>query len=607
MAAEQPRTPPPDAGAVMSRRSLLKAGAGAAAVGAVTTSGGRLEELSPVGDADAFLGPGIAVDAGAWVAGQIGVLGSDGPPEGLTTGALKEQVYRTARTRKSTNASTFVDNRNIINYLPEVAFSDAKKAAIEALNNGKSKSEVQSAAQSAANTHYVTVEKNLLKSWNESVSELSNMVSTVKSHPDVSMSDIFYEESGGPEPITDISTGERSVTLSDGSTFQAKTISLIESGSTLTEWTINWRSSSSSSVSAVVVKVPGTSIAEDRIQYLDIGNDSHRDWRALWDDLQSQFDTVDSDIATWVDTTYDQYQQGEIDSEDLISGTDLANMSDVPRALAHLIAANVPVDVDNQLTIEMGQQTMSGYLATTDQNALSEVAPGDTIDPNATDADGNPLYGTIYLAQDFKEWRYDWQAYDDSKGVDGGTVWYTRDPSVIDDIKAETTLFHAISTTAGETATVTPADFTETTDGSGNTVWEVDLSSKLSTTITDIDSITVSLDTDSTYSLTKLDESFEVLSTESGDSINLTQNRDPQTDSNYISPEEWEQMQANQDRLIELYKEDKNDGGVNLGVIADGLFSALPIPSIPTLPGLGLVESIVVVVLGFLGISAATS
>ena len=605
MAAEHPSTPPPHAGGPrMSRRTLIKTVGLTAGAGAVGVS-----DLEPIGDAEALVTGHYLPGAASFITSAIDVLVGDSPPEGLTPDALKLMAYRMALTRESTNASTIVDNRNIINYLPEVAFSEAKKAALEAINDGKSQSEVEGAGKSAASSHYVTVEKNLLKSWNETINELQNTLATVDNHSNVTRADVLVQPTflSGDSTIETINREfpTKTVTLRDGTTFDIQEINYYGTYShpeynSDYDWSATWSPVTTQS-SVGDIQTLDQSKLDVSVNNPDGGQVNYLvddKWTPIWSDIQSQFDQIDSNIVTWVDNTYGSVQQGEIDTADLITATDIANMSDVPRAVADLVAANIPVDLDNQLTIEMGAETMAGYLATTDQNALSEVAPDDTIDPNATDADGNDLYGDIYLAQDLAEWRYNWTAYDANKGVDGGVVWYTQDPAVIEEIKVDATLLHTIDTGAGERATVTPADFTETTDGSGNTVWEVDLSDKLETTITTIEDVTVALDVSSRYKTRILDEPFTVLSTESGDPVTMEQNRDPQNDQNYITQDEWDQLQQNQQDLIDEYEESQDSS------LFGGLFDG---GGLPTLPGLGVVESAVVVVLGILGLNAATS
>jgi len=196
---------------------------GVAGAGAVGLSGrGR---FGAVGGADAAaplvagaIGAAIAVD---WALREFDVLSSDAPAEGLTPDTLKQQVYRTAKTRKSTNASTIVNNQNILDGVKNTAYTEAKVAAIESLNDGASQSDVEAAAQNEIDAYLVTVEKNLLKTWNESINEFYTMLETVRSQPDVSETDAFGSNSSNSnlsyESFSSKTTNSR--TLVDGTNF----------------------------------------------------------------------------------------------------------------------------------------------------------------------------------------------------------------------------------------------------------------------------------------------------------------------------------------------------------------------------------------------------
>ena len=114
----------------LGRVSATTLGAGAAYYGGSQYAG------SPVQNGQAVV-PLVAVGlaAGAvtlgWALREYEVIGSDPPAEGQTPGSLKQQVYQTTLTRESTNASTFLDNQNILDGVKHTAYVDAKISAIE--------------------------------------------------------------------------------------------------------------------------------------------------------------------------------------------------------------------------------------------------------------------------------------------------------------------------------------------------------------------------------------------------------------------------------------------------------------------------------------------
>ena len=170
----------------MNRVGATTLGAGTAYYGGVEYAGSPVQNAQAVVGlaVGAVLAAGAAVSLG-WSLREFEVIGSDAPAEGLAGDALKQQVYQTAKTRKSTNASTILDNRNILDGVKHTAYVRAKISAIEKLNAGLSESEVQNAAQYGVDAYLSTVQSNLLKTWNESVREFYGFRSALESHPNV--------------------------------------------------------------------------------------------------------------------------------------------------------------------------------------------------------------------------------------------------------------------------------------------------------------------------------------------------------------------------------------------------------------------------------------
>ncbi|QSG08879.1 twin-arginine translocation signal domain-containing protein [Halapricum desulfuricans] len=561
----------------LSRRTLLKTGAGAVAGGTLATGLGT--DRSLVGESEALL-PALAVVGGAaatgWALREYEVIGSDDPPEGLTPETLKQQVYSTAKKRKSVNQSTFVDNQNILNYMPEAAFSEAKTAALEALNDQKTKDQVQAAGEQAANKHFVTVEKNLLKSWNESVNEFANARSTLVSHPDVGYKDLFTDayhafSSAYLDDVRDyyiIETGSpQSVTLPDGSSIdvQRMRFEFKAHSSDYPAKAERFYSPVGDEFNKLQAEynqpgrgsdpyVPVAGIGGDSFHYLE-----HAKWNGLWTKLKDAESQILSDLSLWVDNVYDKVQAGEIDTSQLISGVDLANMTDdsVPQAVTDLASLNIPADLDNQATIELDDGTiMAGFLGFTDSTATSGLAPGDSLDPSA-------VSGDVYMAHDLAEWSTPWTDWDSNKGIDGGLLHLTADPTVVDGqpVDDPSVLIYTVKTTAGETAAFRASDVNKTTNDSGTTVWEIDLSSKLEVKITEVESITITLDTESRYATQRIQQPFTVTETQNGEPVEPGQSRTPQKDDNYITQEEWDQLFEQQKELIDKYEEAKAGGG----------------------------------------------
>lgn len=528
----------------VSRRNLMR-GIGATAAGA---AGVRYapDRMNPVGEADA-IAPivlyGAAAAAGVvagWLVRNHDPLAADTPSTGLSASALSDHVYQTADTRKSTNASTFVDNRNIINSgLSNTLYSEGKLAAIDALNNGKTEAEVETAALNAMEAYMTTIETNFLKSWNEATAEYSNLATAVRDHSSLSWINEFnYWNDADPTNDWEIFQNQTtSITLADGTSFTLNQLEADPSGTNDYIW------DATQSIGNTGHRVEVTAGAS-MFPYL-----RSDEWTAVWGDLQAVKTSVNDGLIVWVGNVYSQVQSGEIDTTDLLSSKDLAELDSgdspgVNQAVRDLLALGISAEAGTYVEVNLPSvdATIEGKLAVTGDTTVSTG----TVDPSVT---GN----SYYLTYDVSEGTGNWTAY--NTGVDGGIVSFTSEPH------PETA--YLISTSASETAEVLASDFTEnTTDGT----WEVDISGKVETSITNIESVEYyATVTDSVYETIQLLDPFEVVSFTDGDGNSQDsatyESPTSQDDTNYVTQEEWEQRAQKYDELIALYEESSGGGG----------------------------------------------
>jgi len=109
---------------------------------------------------------------------------------------------------------------------------------------------------------------------------------------------------------------------------------------------------------------------------------------------------------------------------------------------------------------------------------------------------------------------------------------------------------------------VTSSDFTDNGDGT----WTADLSGQLDNTITNAEEIKFYSETGETqYETIQLDQTFEIkgFTDSEGNEYNSSnfERSEPQTDTNYITEEEWKEQQQRNDELIAKYEDSQNDGG----------------------------------------------
>jgi len=536
--------------AFLRRTTAATIGAGTAYYGGTEYAGSPVQNgqaIVPVVAAGA-IGGSVAI---GWALREYEVLGSDSVPEGLTADALKLNVYDVVRARKSNNESTFVDNRNILDGAKNAAYADGKIAAIEALNAGKTQQEVQDAAIKAVDSYVTTIKKNLLKSWNESVMELSNLFTSVKDHPELSLGDVMR----GSNYITSLTPEDRAHTLPDGSEFMVKFMVLTWTG--VNPYS-NW--------SPVEFETNCCARADVNIGFAINGNEIRHlpadTWMSLFEDITTKMQDVRNGLITWVDGVYGDVQAGTLDTGELLTPREQARIASeeegTPQALADLQALNIPTDLDREAEVYLPDidATIYGQLSYTGDITL-EVG---TVDPNATDADGNAMYpGTFYFTYDISRGEGTWADY--NSGIDGGLLTFTAEPY-------DGTVY-AVQTAAGETVEVTSSDFTDNGDGT----WTADLSGQLDNAITSAEEITFYSETGETqYETIQLTETFEIRGFTDSDGNEYNKSNfgrsKPQTDDNYITQEEWEEQQKRHEELIKKYEDSQQSGGGGIDLSA---------------------------------------
>ncbi|MFY4816501.1 hypothetical protein ACOJIV_28080 [Haloarcula sp. AONF1] len=454
MTATQPDSPR------LTRRGLLRTtavGVGAAAgVGALgsTARPATAIDWGSVGKTAALAAVSPPVALG-WALREYEVLGSDSPAEGLTASALKQDAYETARTRQSTNASTIVDNQNILDGVENNAYTEAKIDAIEELNAGSSESAVLDAAQAAVDSYLLTIEKNMLKSWNESVREFYATRSTLQSHNDVAVTDVFTSDVYGTRNTDDANFGgwydkiTNTVTLIDGSNFDVDGLHAEGNRPDYSNYPLKADIVADRNGEPVDFNVVASSPSGgDDVVYNVIA-----DWRALYDELYTVYNAVSDGISTWVTNVYSDVQSGEIEITELITPRERAAMlsddESEAQAIADLAALNIPIDPEREVTVTISETgaTLSGTIGLTDESD-GPIESGTTYDPST-------FTGDIYLTADVSQLSGTWNAYE--TGVDGGTITLTAQPY-------EGTVLN-VATTAGETVSVPAADWTDNGDG----------------------------------------------------------------------------------------------------------------------------------------------
>ena len=542
----------------LSRRDPLRRSAvGGATLAGVSTGAIRLDH-GPVQESEAIAPAVVAGGVGAsaavgWAVREYEIVGSDDPPSGQTPEALENELRNRFEMRESDVLSTIKDNENILEGINHTAWADGKIAAIEELNNQESQDAVEQAAQDAVDEYDAVVTENLLKSWDEMAQDFYSMQSAVIDHPDLDVDGVFaYSD-------TDLPGNNDSVTLEEVK--QETETKELANGNTY-EYFVAYDDNSIPEDEKLTPLGGGSN--RNGIRFSDYEDEEAPflfrtdDWEDIMDAKNEVFDEVRDGMSVWVDGVYADVQAGELDTDELLTPREQAELTsddeDFPQAVADLQALNVSVDLEREAEI---------YLPDVEATVWGQIGYGgdDTIETGTINPDNKD--GSIYFTYDISQGQGEWSAYDE--GIDGGELTFTAEPFV-------DTIYY-VDTVAGETVELTADDFEETDDGDE---WTVDLSDDLDDAITDVYQIEYYAETEETqYETIQLQDQFEIATFEDSDGEEYDsadfERSEPHSDDNYITEEEWQEQQERHEELIEQYEDAQGGGSIpGFGDVLDG-------------------------------------
>lgn len=543
------------------RRRFLRiaAGTGTVGVGTQFLPNGPVQESEAILPAVVAGGAAAKATAGAagggavlgWALREFEIIGADDPPEGETPESLQNSVYNRMRDRESVNRSTILDNRDIMDGIKDSAFRDSKLAAIDAINDEQQQSAVESAALDDKDDRLSTIIHNLIKSWNESVDLVYTLISAVLNHGDLSGAHVFgpsFDSSNSSmSSIDNVETHTIDYTLPDGNVVDLSAL----------EWAINFSVDGSSYTTDQQLDLTDLDDSSSlrmlvRVRQPHVDDPNYADvldvnlWADILSDLENISDNLTEQIEMYVDKTYGLVQSGEIDTADLLTSTELSELTtedeDFPQAIADLKALNIPIDLEREAEVYLPDidATVWGQLGYSGEDTLETG----TINPDDKD-------GSIYLTYDVSEGAGEWSAH--QEGIDGGVLTFTQEPFI--------DTLYVVHTSAGETAEVTADEF-EDSDGDE---WTVDLSDQLDDAITNVEQIDYYAESEETqFETVQLQDVFEIVTFEDSDGNEHEsadfERSEPHTDDNYITEEEWQAQQDRHEELIEKYEDAQGSG-----------------------------------------------
>ncbi|RLM96220.1 hypothetical protein [Haloarcula sp. Atlit-7R] len=386
------------------------------------SKGGPTAAWTP-GDDGKFLGdtggdPGFTYDLseqiGESVMPQVVQLDRTGLPDSTTVDTsgtdlqqIKTDVYQSGQNQKASNEhlQTTVDN-----YLQDTktqARIIGKNAYIKALNNGSSKAAAKTEAKNAVEDYYAVKQVNLLNAWSQSTSHAKYLNSTAVSEG----ASIKYVGQPQEHDGSDVEATDQNVQVKNYEQ-QASTTLLNGSSASYNELRIHiWADGNEgggqyfnvSPVTGEYQDVAYSSNNPESTKYHDLrrlaiqpptSEDStltylkYSKWASQWTAINSQAQTVKTDMDTLAENTYSAYQKGEINNTDLVDPYVLANQQSVGEdfqgwtaAQLTLLGTNSPKNFDQigSFNITTGSGTQyEGVLFSQENPASGQFENGTT-------------------------------------------------------------------------------------------------------------------------------------------------------------------------------------------------------------------------------------
>lgn len=591
MATETTTTPD------MNRRTFMKtvgvtAGAAAVGVSGVTTdrvSAGFFDNTADTVGAS-FASPGLAVvsatqDAINWVTG-------DGELKSGVTELQKQNYWGTKRYYNSTTRELSLSS-DLIEYIPDSVFADAKIAAIEAMNNGLTESEVETAALDEARPQIAQLEKNVIEAGNQGMRTIDNYVQVaiesgfgVQDVLDLPHSNRFVETYHG--------TSVRDTTLVDGTTYDNVGLNYVynfndaDSPTDRNSFPVGITGSSGQGVYGYgyditvspdpvpnlcpMVKGPNGDlfppIPSLVYNHADASGSTPDKYRAditgertIGGMRRKVIDLWENDlklnIQNWVSNAYSSYASGDVEPSDLLTATEIATTitEEEPdkRALAHLRASGIGVDPENPATIETqveggtltAEKVVLGSTGTT-----ASVSVGQTVDPSTEDYEYTVGYSTQNIA-------LQWPHY--ATTLDGGIITVNQMPAEETLSWFGTPMEMVVQTSKGETASFDPYQHGD--PEAPNTSFDVDLSGQLDEPIADVSKVTIFSAKSESVTATKIVDQQFTVTDGAVDTYDFSHDRNIQTTDNYVTAEEWDQRNQELKDTIEELRDQQDSGG----------------------------------------------
>jgi hypothetical protein len=276
---------------------------------------------------------------------------------------------------------------NVLSNSKQVAYGDARIAAIEQMNLGNSEQAAIDAAVSTVDEFFAVQQENLLEHVSFQSENLGRMANTVINNDGISKGDIFYspDTDHGNATVGGLQVISSSFTMVDGTNYTYSAF----------EYQYNLNGSFTSHKN-------GTISERTRLQVKPVSTGSRETFFDLsrFDDTLSEISTKHSEtvseITNFVNTVYPEYQAGDISLQDIVLPSELAakasDSEQNPISGADLAVMGLEANTQSKTTVHLLDDDIylngSLYLKT---DSGPSLAVGQTYSPSS-------YAGPVYLA-----------------------------------------------------------------------------------------------------------------------------------------------------------------------------------------------------------------
>lgn len=381
----------------ISRRGFVRIGL--LSTGVATAGIGTNTRLAPVQSGQA-VAP-IAVYAGVAVGGYLlgravehfSGLGSAEDYEQTQVDSIRLQAYYDGKTIKSANDSVLTAVQNLQANAKSVAYQEGRAAFLEALNAGDTVAIAEEKGITAIENYIAPNQRNVMERKAVMMAQLQQMWERANEIDGISGNSVVKMH-GCARSIGINKWASRDISLVDGSTVKDHYAEgKFNSGAVTARSTGFWSNNASRCLAKIEIRaVPDD--AEKPAFYV-----FRKRFKGVFDGLVQAHDDAKAELQTFASGIAEQYQAGDISTEELVTPRDLWEMSsedtDNPYAAADLAGLGLEVNQDSAVVVRFldDDSRIEGSVYLSQSPIGESLRVGTVYDPTAsrsTDADGNP-------------------------------------------------------------------------------------------------------------------------------------------------------------------------------------------------------------------------